>query len=152
MTMPAIGSTAPDFSLPSTAGSHVTLTAHRGRKVLLAFFPEAFTSVCTAEMCAFSEDYGAFQDADTVVLPISVDQIPSLKAFKASERMTVDFLSDNRREVSRAYGALSEERYNSNRAYVLIDRDGVVRWTHSEVHPGYRRENAELLEQLRALP
>lgn len=152
MTMLAVGATAPDFALASTAGTDVTLSAHRGKKVLLAFFPEAFTSVCTAEMCAFSEDYGAFQDADTVVLPISVDQIPSLKAFKASERMTVDFLSDMRREVSRAYGTLSEERYNCHRAYVLIDRDGVIRWTFSEVHPGTRRENAELLEQLQALP
>ena len=152
MTMLPVGATAPDFSLGSTAGTDVTLSAHRGRKVLLAFFPEAFTRVCTAEMCAFSEDYGAFQDADTVVLPISVDQIPSLQAFKASERMTVDFLSDLRREVSRAYGTLSEERYNCDRAYVLIDRGGVIRWTCSEVHPGTRRENAELLEQLQALP
>ena len=85
------------------------------------------------------------------MLPISVDSVPTLKEFKAKERMTVDLLSDFKREVSRHYGTLLEERFFSNRAYVLIDRDGVVRWTYMEDTPGTRRENAELLEQLRAV-
>jgi peroxiredoxin len=130
----------------------VALSSLRGRKVLLAFFPLAFTSVCTEELCAFSEDYGRFQAADTVVLPISVDSIPTLKEFKAKEKMTLDLLSDFRREVTRAYGTLIEDKFLSSRAYVLIDREGVVRWTFSEDTAGHRRENEELLAQLATVP
>jgi len=149
--LPAVGSTAPDFTLPSTAGTDVTLSGLRGRNVLLAFFPLAFTKTCTTELCAFSEDYSQFQGANTVVLPISVDSVPTLKEFKAKERMSVDLLSDFKRDVSRRYGTLLEDKFFSNRAYVLIDRNGVVRWTFAEDTPSTRRENAELLERLRAL-
>jgi peroxiredoxin len=149
--LPTVGSPAPDFTLPSTAGTDVTLSRLRGRNVLLAFFPLAFTKTCTTEMCALSDDYSQFQDANTVVLPISVDSVPTLKEFKAKERMSLDLLSDFKRDVSRRYGTLLEDKFFSNRAYVLIDRSGVVRWTYAETTPSTRRENAELLEQLRAL-
>jgi peroxiredoxin len=146
-----IGSAAPDFTLPSTSGSDVTLSKLRGKNVLLAFFPLAFTRVCTTEICSFSEDYGAFRDANTEVLPISVDSIATLKEFKSKERISVDLLSDFKREVSRRYGTLLEDRFHSNRAYILIDRSGIVRWTFAEETTGNRRENAELLERIRAL-
>ncbi len=151
MPMPMPGSPAPDFTLASTSGKDVTLSALRGKNVLLAFFPLAFTSTCTAEVCAFSEDYGRFQDAETVVLPISVDSVPTLKEFKAKERVGVDMLSDFKREVSRAYGTLLEEKFFSNRAYIVIDRTGTVRWTYMETTPGTRRENTELLAELQKL-
>jgi glutaredoxin-dependent peroxiredoxin len=150
-SLPPVGSPAPDFTLSSTSGSDVTLSALRGRNVLLAFFPLAFTSTCTAELCAFTDEYSQFRDANTEVLPISVDSIPTLKEFKAKEHMGVDLLSDFRREVSRAYGTLMESTFYSNRAYIVIDRDGVVRWTYAEETPRTRRENAELLAQLEAL-
>ena len=150
-SLPAVGSPAPDFTLPSTSGSEVTLSGLKGKNVLLAFFPLAFTRVCTTELCSFTEDYGAFQDADTEVLPISVDSIPTLREFKSKERISVDLLSDFKREVSRRYGTLLEERFHSSRAYILIDREGIVRWTYVEETTGSRRENAELLERIRAL-
>jgi peroxiredoxin len=150
-SLPVVGSPAPDFTLPSTSGSEVTLSRLKGKNVLLAFFPLAFTRVCTTEMSSFTEDYGAFRDADTEVLPISVDSIPTLKEFKTKERISVDLLSDFKREVSRRYGTLLEDRFHSNRAYILIDRDGIVRWTFAEETPGSRRENAELLERIRSL-
>jgi peroxiredoxin len=149
--LPAVGSAAPDFTLPSTSGSVVTLSKLRGKNVLIAFFPLAFTRVCTTEMSSFSEDYGAFADANTEVLPISVDSIPALREFKTKEHISVDLLSDFKREVSRRYGTLLEDRFHSNRAYILIDRDGIVRWTFAEESTGNRRENAELLERIRAL-
>jgi peroxiredoxin len=149
--MPSVGSLAPDFTLPSTSGAGVTLSALRGKNVLLAFFPLAFTGTCTTELCAFTEDDSAFRDANTEVLPISVDSIPTLREFKAKERITVDLLSDFKREVSRLYGTLLEDRFHSNRAYILIDRDGIVRWTFAEEATRNRRENAELLERIRAL-
>ncbi|HLQ23204.1 MAG TPA: redoxin domain-containing protein [Gemmatimonadales bacterium] len=149
--LPAVGSRAPDFTLPSTSGSDVTLSKLRGKNVLLAFFPLAFTSVCTSEMCDFSTDYGQFRSANTEVLPISVDSIPTLKEFKAKERLTLDLLSDFKRDVCRAYGTLLEDKFFSARAYVLIDGDGIVRWTFREQSTGNRRENAELLQELAKL-
>ena len=151
MSLIAVGQPAPDFTLQSTTGGPVTLSEFRGRKVVLAFFPLAFTSVCTAEMCAYSEDYGRFADADTVVLPISVDSVPTLKEFKAKERLAVDLLSDFKRVVSRQYGTLDEDRFLSRRAYVLIDRDGIVRWVFVEETPAQFRKADELLAQLAQL-
>lgn len=148
--LPSPGSPAPDFTLPSTAGVDVTLSKLRGKNVLLAFFPLAFTKVCTQEMCSFTEDYSRFRDANTIVLPISVDSVPTLREFKAKERLGVDLLSDFKREVSRRYGTLIEDKFFSNRAYVLIDPNGIVRWTFSEDTPSTRRDNAELLAQLEA--
>jgi len=148
MPLPAIGSLAPDFTVPSTSGSSVTLSSLRGSNVLLAFFPLAFTGTCTAEMCAFSDDFSRFRTSDTIVLPISVDSVPTLKEFKAKEKMTIDLLSDFKRDVSRAYGTLLEDKFFSKRAYVLIDKKGTVRWVHEESELGQRRDNAELLDQI----
>jgi len=149
--LPAVGTPAPDFILPSTNGADVTLSKLEGKNVLLAFFPLAFTRVCTTEMCAFSEELDSFRATDTEVLPISVDSVPTLKEFKAKERLSIDLLSDFKREVSRRYGTLLEDKFYSGRAYVLIDRSGVVRWTFFEETPGTRRENDELLRQIQAL-
>jgi len=68
-----------------------------------------------------------------------------LKEYKAKHGMHVDLLSDFKREVSRLYGVLLEDRYYSNRAYFLLDREGVIRWEHVEENPGQRREDAEIL-------
>lgn len=148
--LPTIGSIAPDFSLSSTAGDTVKLSDMRGAAhVLLAFFPLAFTSTCTSELCAFSDDYDAFSGADVTVLPISVDAVPSLKAFKAQHNMKVELLSDFKREASKAYGVLRDDTYFSNRAYFLIDKSGVVRWAHVEDTPGTLRTNEEIMAVVR---
>lgn len=150
--VPRPGDLAPDFTLPSTAGTDVTLSDYRGAShVLLAFFPLAFTSVCTAELCAFSADFSAFEELDATVLGISVDSIPTLQAFRATHGIGIDLLSDFKRDVCRAYGTLLDDLFFSRRACFLVDRAGVVRWTHVERDLGERRENAELLERLRAL-
>lgn len=147
-----IGRPAPDFTLPSTAGGDVKLSSFKGKRhVLLAFFPLAFTSTCTTELNCFSEDFDQFANAGTVVLPISVDAVPSLKEFKAKYAMKVDLLSDFRREVSRAYDTLLADKFFSKRAYFLIDRDGILRWQHTEAQLGDRREDEELLRQIAAL-
>lgn len=151
MPFPAVGSAAPDFTLNSTSGQPVSLSQFKGTdRVLLAFFPLAFTSTCTDEMCAFTADYDAFLTAGVTVLPISVDSVPTLKEFKAKHTMRVDLLSDFKREASRAYGTLLEEPFLSNRAYFLIDTDGVVRWAHVEENPGKSRTNAEILAAIAA--
>lgn len=147
MALP-IGSPAPDFSLPSTAGGEVSLSSLKGKKVLVAFFPLAFTGTCTSEVAAFSNDYDQFAAAGAVVLPISVDSIPTLKEFKAKEKASVDMLSDFKREVSRKYGVLLEDKFFANRAYFVIDRDGILRWSFVEEKLSDRRDNAELLARL----
>jgi peroxiredoxin len=149
--VPAVGSPAPDFTLPSTAGKTMTLSALRGRNVLLAFFPLAFTSTCTQELCEMRDDWDQFADADTVVLPISVDSTPTLNEFKGKYSMKSDLLSDFKRDVARAYGVLLEDRFYSTRAYFLIDKAGIIRWEHVEATPSQKRTNDELLTQIRAL-
>ena len=147
-----IGASAPTFTLPSTSGHDVSLGDFRGHaNVLLAFFPLAFTSTCTAENCAFSEDLDQFAGAGTVVLPISVDSVPTLKEYKVKYQMKQDLLSDFKREVSRSYGTLLEDKFYSSRAYFLIDKQGVLRWMHTEAKLGDRRNNAELLQAIRDL-
>ncbi|MEO8621453.1 MAG: redoxin domain-containing protein [bacterium] len=149
--VPPVGSQAPDFTLPSTAGSSVALSALRGRNVLLAFFPLAFTSTCTKELCDIRDDWDEFATADTVVVPISVDSTPTLKEYKSKYSMKSDFLSDFKRDVARLYGVLLEDRFYANRAYFLIDKVGTLRWVHVEDNPSEKRTNAELLEQIRAI-
>ena len=150
--MPTIGQPAPDFTLPSTSGKDVTLSTFRGKEnVLVAFFPAAFSGVCTEEMCSISEDYSQFQAAGAAVLPVSVDNFFSLKAFKDKERMGIDLLSDFFRATARKYGVLDEAKGTAKRSYFLVDKHGVLRWSHVESENGHRRQDAELLEQIRKL-
>jgi peroxiredoxin len=146
---PLVGHPAPGLRLPATSGREVSLDEFRGqRNVLLAFFPLAFTSTCTAEMRCFTDDFAQFQRSGTVVLPISVDSVPVLREFKAKYQYTLEFLSDFKREVSRRYGVLLEDRFFSKRAYFLIDRAGILRWTHAEAELGNKRDDRELLGQI----
>ena len=150
-SVPAVGAQAPDFTLPSTAGSAVTLSSLRGKNVLLVFFPLAFTSTCTKELCDMRDDWDQFTADDTVVVPLSVDSTPTLKEFKHKYSMRSDFLSDFKREVARQYGVLLEDRFYAKRAYFLIDKSGTIRWVHVEENPNERRSTVELLAQIRAL-
>jgi peroxiredoxin len=77
--------------------------------------------------------------------------VPTLKEFKAKEKMQIDLLSDFKRDASRAYGVLHEEKFFSKRAYFLIDGTGVLRWSHVESEPGQKRDTAELLGELQKL-
>jgi peroxiredoxin len=149
-TVPAVGSPAPDFTLPTTNGE-LTLSSLRGRNVLLAFFPLAFTSTCTEELCDMRDDWDQFASAETVVVPVSVDSTATLGEFRKQLGLQAEMASDFKREVSRQYGVLHEERFFANRSYFLIDREGIVRWAHVEAHPGLKRQNAEILAQIRSL-
>jgi len=148
----AVGDRAPDFTADSTSGQPVTLSSFQGKKrVLLAFFPLAFTSTCTTELCDFSIDFDQFVARNVEVLPISVDSVPTLKEFKAKLNMREDLLSDFKRDISRAYGVLLADKFYSARAYFLVDLDGTLTWAHIETNPGLKRSNSEILEQIAAV-
>ncbi len=149
---PQVGDAAPDFVAPSTSGKDVSLSSFRGkRNVLLAFFPLAFTGTCTKELICFTEDFDQFAGKGVEILPISVDSTASLKEFKNKLQMKTELLSDFKRDISRAYGVLNEDRFYSNRAYFLIDREGRLRWSHIEGNNGERRENSEILAEIEQL-
>jgi peroxiredoxin len=145
---PSVGSAAPDFTLPSTSGERVTLSQFRGKPILIAFFPLAFSPTCSAELCEMRDDWSEFESRGLMVLPISVDSTYALKEYKQKYNMKVDLLSDFKREVTIRYGVLNEDRFFSNRAYFLVDRDGVVRWSHIEANPSNKRTNQEILAEV----
>jgi peroxiredoxin len=149
---PQVGDDAPEFTAASTSGSDVSLSSFRGkRNVLLAFFPLAFTGTCTKELICFTEDFDQFAGNGVEIVPISVDSVPSLREFKNKLQMKTDLLSDFKRDISRAYGVLNEDRFYSNRAYFLIDKEGRVRWSHIEAQNSHRRENSEILAAIKLL-
>ena len=130
-------------------GSEVTLSQAAGEeRAARVLSPGVHPGLHHGDVLVQRRTTTRFRDANTEVLPISVDSVPTLKEFKAKERISVELLSDFKREVSRRYGTLLEDKFFSNRAYVLIDPAGIVRWTFFEETPSTRRENDELLEQI----
>jgi peroxiredoxin len=149
---PQAGDVAPDFQAQSTSGKEVSLADFRGSKnVLVAFFPLAFTGTCTKELACFTEDFDRFAGRDVEILPISVDSVPTLREFKNKLQMKTELLSDFKRDISRAYGVLNDDRFYSNRAYFLIDKEGRVRWSHVETNNSERRENEEIFAAMELL-
>jgi peroxiredoxin len=149
---PQAGDVAPEFTAASTSGSELSLSSFRGkRNVLVAFFPLAFTGTCTKELVCFTEDFDQFAGRGVEILPISVDSTASLREFKNKLQMKTELLSDFKRDISREYGVLNEDRFYSNRAYFLIDKEGRVRWSHIEDNNGQRRDNSEIFAAIKLL-
>lgn len=129
-----IGQPAPDFELPREPGDDpVKLSDYRGEKnVVLLFFPLAWSSVCTAELCSVRDDYDAYAELDAQILGISVDSPFALQRWAAEQGFPFPLLSDFNREAAKSYGALYDEllglRGVARRAAFVIDRDGVVRY------------------------
>jgi peroxiredoxin Q/BCP len=123
-----VGDTAPDFTLPSTQGKPVKLSDFRGKKnVVLAFYPAAFTGGCTKEMTAYGLDLTKFEGADTQVFGISTDNSPSQRKFAEEVKATFPMLSDfAKREVSKEYGVLIEDKGVANRATFVVDKTGKI--------------------------
>jgi peroxiredoxin len=152
-----VGSTAPDFTLTNQDRQPVALSAQRGKPVVLAFFPAAFSSVCAKELCTFRDSIARLGQADAQVYGISVDTFFTLKAFHDHEKLSFPLLSDFNKQVIRDYGVFNEDMIGlkgiAKRAVFVIDKNGVVR--HREVlddarnEPDYDRVFAAL-EGLRA--
>ena len=137
-----VGSKAPDFTLTNQDREPVALSAQRGRPVVLAFFPAAFSSVCTKELCTFRDRLTRLNQANAQVFGISVDTFFTLKAFQADQKLTFPLLSDFNKQVIRDYGVFNEDMIGlkgiAKRAVFVLDRDGVVR--HREVLEDARNE------------
>ena len=131
--MPAdLGSKAPDFTLTNQDREPVTLSAQRGRPVVLAFFPAAFSSVCSKELCTFRDRMARLNQANAQVFGISVDTFFTLKAFQADQELAFPLLSDFNKQVIRDYGVFNEDMIGlkgiAKRAVFVLDRDGIVRY------------------------
>lgn len=127
------GQAAPDFSLYDSDKNKVSLSSLKGQNVLLLFFPQAFTGVCTAELCGVRDNIGLYQHANATVLGISVDSIFTLGKFKADQQYNFPLLSDFNKEVSRAYGSIYEDwildmKGVSKRSAFVIDKEGIIRY------------------------
>ncbi len=127
------GQTAPDFTLVSSDKTKVTLSDLKGKNVLLLFFPLAFTSVCTKELCAVRDDIARYNNAHATVLGISVDSYATLKKFKEEQGYNFDLLSDFNKEVSTLYNCIYNDfagwmKGVSKRAAFLIDKNGVIQY------------------------
>ena len=144
MRMVNIGEPAPDFAAPDENNETVRLSQFRGKKVLLAFFPFAFSPVCTKEHTCFQEDMAAFSRLGVKVLGISVDSHWTQHAFKKSLGIDFPLLSDFSKDIAKKYGVLRPEGF-SERAYFLINKDGVVSYKHIMATPSAKLENEELL-------
>ena len=138
----AVGSKAPDFTLTNQDREAVTLSKLQGKPVVLAFFPAAFSSVCTKELCTFRDSMADLGKADAQVFGISVDTFFALKAFQGQQKLTFPLLSDFNKTAMRDYGAFNEDMIGlkgiAKRAVFVLDRDGVVR--HREVLEDARNE------------
>lgn len=141
---------APDFTLSADNGSVITLSQFRGQTpVLIFFYPGDFTPVCTAEVCAFRDDYPQFRSRGINILGISTDPVEKHHRFATECRVPFRLLSDTTQEVARNYGARG--LLGMRRAYYLVDVDGNLLWQHAELLPIFKLSNTRLLEMIDAV-
>jgi peroxiredoxin len=127
------GQPAPDFTLRDTDKAEVTLSVQRGKNVVLIFFPMAFTSVCTAELCSIRDNYDQYNSLNAQVYGISVDSPFTLGEFRKQQHLNFPLLSDFNKETSTAYDSLYENfvlgmKGVSKRSAFVIDKDGVIQY------------------------
>src|SRR6201981_3710618 len=159
----AVGAKAPDFTLPtktSDGPKQVTLSENFGkRNTLLEFFPMAFTSTCTTEMCGISSDLSAYAEMNAAVYGISGDNPFAQEAWARKEGITVPLLSDYEHQVAKAYGVMYDSflpQMNlgmggvSKRSAFIIDKNGVIQYAESNDDarqlPNFDKIKAKLAE------
>ncbi len=128
-----IGQPAPDFTLFDSDKKEITLSALKGQPVLLLFFPLAFTSTCTKELCSVRDNIGWYNNLNAKVFGISVDAIFTLAKYKEDQQLNFTLLSDFNKEVSTSYDSIYEQfGFNmkgvSKRSAFVIDKEGIIQY------------------------
>ncbi len=137
--MVKIGDRAPDFKLDSAGGSSVRLSDFRGKKVILYFYPKDDTSGCTREACSFQENLSQLKKKGAIVLGVSADSVVSHEKFSGKYDLTFPLLSDETKEVCKAYDVWKEKSMYGRkymgieRTTFVIDEKGVVKNIFSKV-------------------
>lgn len=153
----SIGQKAPDFTLYSSDKREVSLSSFEGKNVILLFFPFAFSSVCTAELCEMRDNLSLYNHLNAEVVAISVDSIYTLKKFKDDENLTFTLLSDFNKEVSRLYESIYEHfpSFNlqgvSKRAAFVVDKEGNLRFAQVNERPQDLPDFNAIRETLKSL-
>jgi peroxiredoxin len=131
------GSEAPDFALPDQDGNIVKLEDLRGQTTVLVFYPLDFSPVCTDQLNVYQEVLPELEERRVKLYGISVDSAFTHKAFRDHLGISIPLLADfhPKGEVSKRYGVYNEEYGNSFRALVMIDPDGIVKWSHQSPTP-----------------
>jgi len=129
-----INTKAPDFKLFNTDKKEITLSDNEGKHVLLLFFPLAFTSTCTAELCSIRDNYSIYNNLNTIVYGISVDSLFTLAKFKSDQNLNFELLSDFNKTASKDYNCLYNDfvfgmKGVSKRAAFVIDKDGKIQYS-----------------------
>lgn len=124
---------APDFSLFNTEKKKITLSELKGKNVVLLFFPLAFTSTCTAELCSMRDNLATYNGLNAEVFGISVDSLFSLGKFKEEQKLNFDLLSDFNKTASKDYKTIydtfvCEMRGVSKRSAFVIDKKGFLKY------------------------
>ncbi len=150
------GQKAPAFSLYDSDKNKVSLSDLQGRNVVLLFFPLAFTSVCTAELCSVRDNLSRYDQLNAEVFGISVDSLHTLKRFKQDQQLNFRLLSDFNKEVSAAYGCLYDNfsfdmRGVSKRAAFVIDGDGIVQYAEVLENAGNQPDFAAIQSALETI-
>lgn len=128
------GQKAPEFTLFNTEKKPVSLADQKGKNVVLLFFPMAFTSVCTAELCNVRDNYARYNSLNAVVFGISVDSVFTLDKFRSEQQLNFDLLSDFNKTASTAYDCLytsftgMDMHGVSKRAAFVIDKNGILQY------------------------
>lgn len=144
---------APDFDLPNQYGEHVRLSDFRGVKpVVLVFFPLAFSSTCTSELCELRDNLALFQERGVELLGISVDSKATLRAFADDEGYDFTLLADfwPHGDVAKEYGVFLEHKGFATRATFVIDVEGIIRASFITA-PGEARPLAAYREALKGV-
>ena len=150
------GQLAPDFSLYDTERKKRNLSELRGKNVVLLFFPFAFSSVCTKELCGVRDNINDFAKLNAEVFGISVDSHYTLAKYKQDQNLNFSLLSDFNKEVSAAYGSLYEQfglnmRGVSKRSAFVIDKEGMVQYAEVLDNPGETPDFGKIQNTLASL-
>jgi peroxiredoxin len=135
--MISAGQPAPDFTLRDQDGEKVSLSDYRGRKLLLVFYPQDFSPVCSDQLSVYQEVKPQIAEKGVEMVGISIDHPWAHKAFQEKLGIDIKLLSDfePKGEVTRAYDAYIERVGHANRSLVLIDEGGTVEWVHESPTP-----------------